>query len=234
MQARFSNRNRYQMKQKCNLLLLILLLSFCSGIAQVEKSPFAEDLKRFRELDSISPPPPHATLFIGSSSFTLWKDVQSYFPGYIIINRAYGGSRLLDLNKDFNEIVPPYNPKQVVIYCGENDFASADTLAPVEVTSRFKQLFNQIRKKFPNVNITYVSMKPSPSRWYMHKKFIVANRGIRKFLNKQPNTSYIDVWHKMLGKNHKPLAGIFIQDQLHMNSSGYQIWQKAIQPYLLK
>jgi hypothetical protein len=222
------------MKQKSNLLLLIFLFSFYSCLAQVGKSTFADDIRRFRVLDSISAPPQHAILFIGSSSFTLWKDVQSYFPGYTLINRAYGGSRITDLINDFDYIVPPYNPKQVVIYCGENDFASADTLAPFEVTSRFEQLFSQIREKFPNVNVTYVSMKPSPSRWYMHKKFFVANRGIRKFLKKQPNTNFVDIWNKMLGSDHKPLEGIFLQDQLHMNPDGYKIWQKAIDPYLLK
>ena len=32
----------------------------------------------------------------------------------------------------------------------------------------------------------------------------------------------------------KPMPDIFIQDNLHMNEKGYAIWQKIIEPYLLK
>ena len=30
------------------------------------------------------------------------------------------------------------------------------------------------------------------------------------------------------------MQDIFIEDDLHMNAKGYAIWQKAIEPYLLK
>jgi hypothetical protein len=32
----------------------------------------------------------------------------------------------------------------------------------------------------------------------------------------------------------KRLASLFGDDNLHMNKQGYAIWQKQIQPYLLK
>jgi lysophospholipase L1-like esterase len=38
----------------------------------------------------------------------------------------------------------------------------------------------------------------------------------------------------MLNKNGTPIKDIFLEDELHMNAKGYAIWQKAIQPYLLK
>ena len=30
------------------------------------------------------------------------------------------------------------------------------------------------------------------------------------------------------------MQDIFIEDDLHMNAKGYAIWQKAIEPYLIK
>src|SRR6187549_2560140 len=107
--------------------------------------PFWKDIQNFKKQDSISFPPKNAILLIGSSSFTKWTDVQDYFPGYKIINRGFGGSSLPDVIRYANSIIFPYHPKQIVIYCGENDFAASDTVTTQEVFKRFKILFNLIR-----------------------------------------------------------------------------------------
>ena len=132
------------------------------------------------------------------------------------------------------EIIFPYLPKQIVIYCGENDLAFSDTIKALTVFERFKTLFSDIRNKFPTTPIAYVSLKPSPSRWHLKLKIEETNKLINKFLKKKKKTAFIDVYHKMLGPDGTPLPDIFIQDKLHMNAKGYAIWQKEIQPYLLK
>jgi len=73
-----------------------------------EELPFANDIRNFKKQDSISTPPQNAILFIGSSSFTKWTDVQNYFPGYTIINRGFGGSTLPDLIRYEKDIIFPY------------------------------------------------------------------------------------------------------------------------------
>ncbi len=222
------------MKQKTYFLGIILFLSVFQSFAQDVEYPFANDIRKFKTLDSINPPPPNSILFIGSSSFTMWTDIQDYFPGFTIINRGFGGSCLTDLIRYTDNIVVPYKPKQIVIYCGENDFASSDTVSPTTVNLRFVQLFDLIRTKMPDARITYVSIKPSPSRWYLKDKVIESNKFIRKYLKKKHNSSFVDVWHKMLGSDKLPLNGIFLEDQLHMNPAGYSIWQKSIKKHLLK
>jgi lysophospholipase L1-like esterase len=217
-----------------HFLILVLFLSFFRGFSQTVENQFADDIRKFKTSDSINPPPQNSILFIGSSSFTKWEDVQNYFPSFTIINRGFGGSSLTDLILYANDIVFPYHPKQLVIYCGENDFASSDSITPAIVNNRFVQLFKLIRNKMPDVKITYVSLKPSPNRWRLEDKFISSNKFIQKFLRKQPNTSFVNVWDKMLDSNKQPRGGIYIEDQLHMNSSGYIIWKKAIEPHLIK
>jgi lysophospholipase L1-like esterase len=61
-----------------------------------------------------------------------------------------------------------------------------------------------------------------------------ANRLIKKYLKKKKNTAFVSVWNAMLGEDGKPLPDIFISDNLHMNAKGYAIWQKLIEPYLVK
>lgn len=195
--------------------------------------PFWNDIQNFKKQDSIHFPPKNAILFIGSSSFTKWTDVQQYFPGYKIINRGFGGSTLLDQIRYANDIIFPYQPKQIIIYCGENDLASSDTVTAAMVFDRFKQLFQIIRAK-TEAPIANISMKPSPSRRHLFSKMRQGNQLIKDFLATQKNTVFIDVHQKMLNTLGEPFPEIFLSDSLHMNAKGYAIWQKEIQPYLLK
>ena len=157
--------------------------------------------------------------------------MQSAFPRHPLINRAFGGSTLVDEARYVNEVVAPYRPKEVVFYCGENDFAAQPNLDPGEVVGRFEALFMTIRRLTNSVKFVYVSMKPSPSRWNLAPKFREANARIKAFLQTQPRTVYIDIWPVML-KDGKPDPSIFVQDNLHINEKGYRRWTPLIEKEL--
>ena len=86
----------------------------------------------------------------------------------------------------------------------------------------------------PKATITYISIKPSPSRARFMPKIETANKAIKEFLANYTNTGFIDVYHAMLRPDGKPIPAIFLSDSLHMNSKGYVIWKKAIEPALKK
>lgn len=215
------------------LSILLLLLPICV-FAQEVHPPFWSDIQEFKTQDKVNPPPKNAILFVGSSSFTKWTTAQKDFPGYTIINRGFGGSSLPDVIRYQNDVIFSYHPKQVVIYCGDNDLAASDTVSAGTVVARFKQLFSSIRKHLPSASIVYVSIKPSPSRERLMPKMDSANKMIKAFLAKNKRTGFVDVYHKMLNANGTPKQEIFIDDKLHMNSKGYAIWIQAIKPFLLK
>jgi lysophospholipase L1-like esterase len=223
---------------KINLSLkasvLIFLLIQSSLVLFAQNKPFESEIKAFAKSDSIVAPLQGKIVFVGSSSFAKWKDINQYFPGYPIINRGFGGSNLLDVILYVNETITKYNPKQVVIYCGENDLASSDTVSPEIVLDRFSVLFNLIRKQLGNKsNITFISIKPSVSRWRLENKIIEANILIANFIAKQKNANYINIHNAMLLGDGSVMKDIFIADNLHMNAKGYAIWQKIIFPSLL-
>jgi len=216
-------------------LALVFFLSVSPDLlAQETKPPFWDEIQAFKREDSVHPPVKNSILFVGSSSFNFWKTVQQDFPGYRITNRGFGGSSLPDVIRYQDDIIYPYQPKQVVIYCGENDLAASDTVSADLVVSRFKQLFSSIRQKLPKASIVFVSIKPSPSRQHLMPKMLEANMKIKSFLQQKKNTVFIDVYHKMLNEDGTPKDELFIEDKLHMNKKGYSIWQKSIRPYLLK
>lgn len=219
-----------------NFILLVLfkcLLVFNNVFAQ-NNPPFYKDIQTFKQQDQLSTPQKGAILFIGSSSFTMWKDVQNDFPGYSIINRGFGGSSLNDLIRYAPDIIYPYNASQIVIYCGENDFASSSNVTADTVFNRFKHLFKMIRTQVPEAHILFISIKPSPSRAKYMSEMQRTNTLIQSFLKKKAKTGFVDVYHKMLLNDGSPMPNIFLSDKLHMNRSGYDIWQKAILPYLRK
>lgn len=213
------------------LLVLIGAIAFSSCSQQSDK-PFYKEIQAFKEKDKKLPPPKNAIVFVGSSSFAMWTDVQNYFPGYTIINRGFGGSVLNDAIEYEDDIITPYHPKQVVVYSGENDIAANATAN--DVLQRFTILFNMIRRDLPAASIVYISIKPSPSREKFMPVMVNANAMIRKFLEGQKNAIFVDVYNKMLDESGKLRPELYRDDMLHMKRAGYEIWKRELTPVLMK
>jgi lysophospholipase L1-like esterase len=121
-----------------------------------------------------------------------------------------------------------------VLYCGENDFASSDTVTVEMAVQRFKTLFQLVRAKYPSVPFVYISMKPSPSRVHLICKLKQANQLIERFLKTKPAARFVNVFNAMLKSDGTPNESLFRQDLLHMNPKGYAIWKQKLLPVLLK
>ena len=213
-------------------IIIAFLLCFAL-ITSAQQRPFWKEISSFKAADSIHQPAKNGIVFVGSSSFRMWKNIQQDFPDHKIINRGFGGSSLPHVIAYADEIVIPYQPKQVVVYCGENDFMT-DTVTSEIVVDRFKTLFQLLREELPKAEIVFVSMKPSPSRQRLMPEINKANQSIRRFLEKQRRGTYVNIWDPMLDADGNPRAELFLKDMLHMNEKGYAIWQEAIEPHLKK
>jgi lysophospholipase L1-like esterase len=229
----------------CCLFFLIVIPSSAQQSAPVSATPlsaalvkqpppFWNEIAEFKHQDSVQRPPSRAILFIGSSSFRNWTNVQSYFPGYTIINRGFGGSSLPDVIRYAGEIIFPYHPKQIVIYCGDNDLANSDSVTATMVFNRFVRLYDLIRSRLKEVDIVYISIKPSPSRMRLMPRMEEANDMIRDFMAKYSHATFVDVYHSMLDSKGMPIDSFFLADKLHMNEKGYRTWQQILLPYLDK
>jgi lysophospholipase L1-like esterase len=56
---------------------------------------------------------------------------------------------------------------------------------------------------------------------------IDGNTQIEGFCKKQKHTYFVSIWDQML-ENSEPISSIFMEDRLHMNAKGYEIWIKEI------
>lgn len=212
-----------------SLVLVFLCTAVCTF---AQNPPFYKEIQAFKQKDSMNFPAKGQILLVGSSSFTKWTDAQSYFPEHPLINRGFGGSSLPDMIRYVNDVVTPYAPKKIIIYCGENDIAASDTVKAGLVLERFKTLFGLIREKLPKTPIWFISIKPSPSRWKFEPVILEANDLIKTFLKQQKRTGYIDIHQDMLLADGSVDGSLFVSDKLHMNPKGYAIWQKKMAPVL--
>ena len=215
-----------------NIFSFILIFTFGFFLAQIKKPIFWDDIQNFKKIDQQTAPPENAILLLGSSSFTKWQDVSDYFPGKTIINRGFGGSRLKDLNDYADDLLKPYHPKQIIIYCGENDLADNTHLKPETVVARYKELYAKIRERFPTVQVDYISIKFSPSREHLWQKIKEVNSKISKFMKKEKNADYIDITQVMNDSNGNIRKDLFLDDMLHITPEGYRLWSSVMNPYM--
>jgi hypothetical protein len=214
------------------LLLLFLFLKLANGANAQEGYPFENEIKAFKHQDSLSFPPKNGILFIGSSSIRVWDDLQQRFPGKPIIRRGVGGSELWQLTAYYTHyILFPYHPRKIFIYDGENDIAgwrSANSVA-----GEFRKLWTMIHHKLPETQIYFMSIKLSPSREKHWTEINLANKMIREYMVNKPNSIYIDMGTSLLKSGTSlPDSAFFRADMLHLNSTGYDKWQKVLEPFV--
>jgi lysophospholipase L1-like esterase len=208
------------------LALTFLALSLFSTRAATNR--FEAEIQKFEAADRAQMPPKNATLFVGSSSIRFWTNLAEMFPNVQTIRRGFGGSTTADALYFADRIIIPYQPKHVLVYEGDNDLAAGKSAD--EVIADFKALVEKIHGALPKTKISFVSIKPSPSRAKIADKAQAVNAAIKKMAKSNSKLEYIDVWNPMLGADGKPLPDIFVADNLHMNQKGYEIWRKVIGP----
>jgi lysophospholipase L1-like esterase len=188
------------------------------------------EIRAFEAADLTNPPPRGAILFIGSSSIRLWKSLAEDFKPLAVINRGFGGSELSDSVFFAGRIVIPYRPKQIVLYSGDNDLAAGKS--PQQLLTDFQAFVRGARSALPDTRISYISVKPSPSRRHLMDRMREANRLISDWARTQDRLDFIDVFTPMLGPDGEPRPEIFAPDKLHLNAAGYQLWTRIVRPYL--
>lgn len=170
-------------------------------------------------------------LFTGSSSIRFYADLEKDFPKQNVLNRGFGGSEMTDLLYYAQPLILNYKPDRIFIYEGDNDINSGKS--PEEILASADQLLTLLRSQLPSkVKIIFISAKPSVARWHLKGKYETFNRQLKAWTSSKKNVFYADVWTPMLKSNGEVRADLFIEDNLHMNRKGYEIWKAVIEKFL--
>ncbi|NVJ84741.1 MAG: G-D-S-L family lipolytic protein [Algoriphagus sp.] len=218
------------MKKAAFLFILILLGFTATSFAQ--EVPFESEVKEITQRIKREGYQVGSTLFTGSSSIRLWESLQTDFREYPILNTGFGGSKASDLKRHLYPLVLQFKPARVFIYEGDNDIQAG--LSPEEIMGDLEQIVLRIQVVDPATQVFLISAKPSPSRWDKKENYLKLNEVMKAYCEKKEGVEFVDVWNIMLNEQGKPISTIFIEDQLHMNKEGYDLWKKVFGNYFPK
>ena len=223
----------------CTGLTLTVLAAIFLSPAQAQTSAatssapgrWDSSLAAFAAADRDKLPLADGVLFVGSSTIRRWTHLAQDFRQLpVVINRGFGGSTMADCDHFARDLVTRYRPSHVLVYAGENDLAEGRT--PQQVLANFSNFARVVRSELPGIRISYISIKPSPSRAAFLPQVREANKLLGAYVSTLGNADYIDIYSPMLAADGKLRPELFLADQLHMNDAGYALWQSVIAPHL--
>ncbi len=187
---------------------------------------YEEDVKRLELIKEYVVVKPEL-VFYGSSSIRMWRNMSKDFSEYNPINLGFGGSTMAACVWYFDRVMAGLQPKGMVLYAGDNDLG--DGRHPEEVFIFFKQLMADIRKKYGNIPVAYISIKPSIKRFNIIDQIKFTNKIIAAEIEKMNDaTFFVNIYDKMLDDNLYPKRDLFELEGLHINDKGYALWNAII------
>ena len=212
-----------------NKILLFLFLSF-SVFAQKSQNRFEKEILAYEKQDSIAMPAKGMKLFIGSSSFRLWKTFDADTKGMNALNRGFGGSTLKEALYYFDRMVATYQPSWVFMYEGDNDLTMGTS--PEEIAAQFEEFSARLAKQVPKAKLVFVSARPSLAREALKAKQQDLNQRITAIAAKKKGHFVIDMHSPFYNPDGTLMQDIFVSDRLHLNEKGYVIFAKQIQNFI--
>ncbi len=191
---------------------------------------FDAAIAAFGEQDKANPPPKCAILFVGSSTIRFWSSLKEDFPKYQVINRGFGGSTVWEINHYFDQVVKPYQPKQIVYYAGDNDIGSSHH-SPEQVYADFQTFMKLKTEALGKTPVWFIALKPSKLRFDMLPEMQDVNARVKAMADRRDDLAFIDIVPMMLKPDGTP-KDIFREDGLHMTPEGYKLWTPLVEAAL--
>ena len=177
-------------------------------------------------------------VFLGDSITSIYN-LNDVFKNENIVNSGVSGNRVENILKNMNDRVYRYNPSDVIILVGVNNFLYENS-SPDYVTKSIKKIVSEIHKKLPNCNIYIQSIYPVDKNVneehmkdeFPNMKILDTNKKLKKYC-KENNITYVNV-HDSLVNKYGYLDKESTNDGLHPNEKGYEIITKIIKKEVFK
>ncbi len=175
-----------------------------------------------------------AVLFVGSSSFRFWKEMEKELSPIRPINNGFGGAKLTDVLYFKHELIYRYKPRAVVFFLGSNDISgNSNDKTPEEAYGLYEELVLEVHKKMPDAHIYILPVTPTVARWDAWTEIKKLNQIIREHSGNGDWVTLIDVERDFLNEEGQVMWKYFKWDGTHLNRRGYEVWSRAIQKSLI-
>lgn len=213
---------------------LLFLSLFCNCLFAQPPLTFEAEIRAFEQLDSIEKPAKGQILLYGSSTMRLWATFREDLAGYSVVNRGFGGSQMSDAIHYFDRVVVPLAPSLILLYEGDNDITNGRK-TPRRIFKDYKHFMNLVHKKLPGTKVAIYTLRPSVARESTMPQQRELNALFRKYCKKHSKRAFfIDAYELLLTPDGKPNAEYLVEDRLHLNPTGYEVWAKVTRDFLKK
>ena len=170
------------------------------------------------------------TLIFGDSYMDFWSSWESqtgltkYVDGY---NVGIGGSTTKDWLHAYEKLVKPFAAERIIINIGYNDINVWGDNGE-EVAKNLKSLFEKIHADFPDTEIYYIYINPSPSVYangaYTNWKVEDAINRSKELVAGLDYVTGVDIFDLMTTEDDKnPIAAYYVSDNIHLSAEGYSV-----------
>jgi len=114
----------------------------------------------------------------------------------------------------------------VLVYEGDNDLAAGKSVD--QVYAEYVEFVARVAQQLPRTDVAFIAVKPSPSRVQYMEVMRQLNDRLEALAADDPHLWYVDVFTPMLDNAGQPRSELFLSDMLHMNATGYALWEVAV------
>lgn len=158
--------------------------------------------------------------FYGSSSFTLWHNLNRSLNQQDILNLGFSAATIEACIYYFERLVLPQNPKAIVLYAGDNDLGNRKSSN--KAIELYIALLEKIDQHFTGIPVAIVGIKPSLARQAFMADIQQTNDMLARLAKTRPNTQFIDFYQAVVDESGQPDPNLFDSDSLHLNEKGYK------------
>jgi len=195
---------------------------------------FPRYYEKVEQFNNEAPITPEDIVFLGNSLTENGK-WNEYFPDKKIINRGIIGDEAMGIYDRLYQILPG-KPKKIFLQTGAND-VSHDL--PVDsIVERVALIIDKIREESPETKLYLQGSLPINESFNRYQKMIgktevmpELNKGLKE-LAASRNIVFINLFPLFTQPETNILRKDLSTDGLHLKENGYEIWVKAITPYV--
>jgi lysophospholipase L1-like esterase len=177
-------------------------------------------------------PAPAGIVFVGSSIFHRWTNLQAQMAPLPILNLAFDGAVTEDVLRLVDSRVLPRRPKVVAYYCGSNDISVGEPAAPV--VARIRQFIDRVTTALPESQVVFVSINRAPEKQDRWNIVDDVNRQIEQYSATNKRLTYVDVNPALFNADGSSRLEFFMNDGLHLRAPAYEEFARILKPALTK
>ena len=187
-----------------------------------------KEIKKIEARDASEMDPPNAVLFIGSSSIRRWDDIAIDMSPFQTIQRGYGGSKYSDVAVFAPRLLHPHQYQALVIFVGNDVSGKPEDHTPDQVEELARYIVNVSQTHQPDAPVLLIEVTPTEKRFAAWEKIRRVNERLREIALSTPGVHFVATAEHYLDPQGNPRIELFVDDRLHLNAAGYDLWAALI------